>query len=73
MTRATIPATERHTSSTVSIQNKVLLPSSAQTNVGYAYYDTRVLTVPADVSIVTTVDNHEAVGTFFHGFALPRA
>lgn len=58
---------------TASTREKGLLPLSARTNVRASPFKPKPANADPDVSMVTAIDNHEAIGDFFKGFALPRA
>jgi hypothetical protein len=58
---------------TASIREKGLLQLSAQTNVRVSPFKSKRADAYPDISMVTAIDNYEAIGDFFKGFALPRA
>jgi hypothetical protein len=58
---------------TASTPKKGLLQLSAQTNVRASPFKSNRADASLDISMVTAIDNHEAIGDFFKGFALPRA
>jgi hypothetical protein len=70
--RATTLAMARRMKFTASIREKGLLQLSAQTNVRASPFKSKRANASPDVSMVTAIDNYEAIGDFFKGFALPR-
>lgn len=72
-TRATTPAMAGRMNFTASTREKGPLQLSAQTNVRASPFKSKRADVSPDISMVTAIDNHEAIGDFFEGFALPRA
>lgn len=72
-TRATTPAMGERTNFTASTREKGLLQLFAQINVRASPFKSKRADASPDVSMVTAIDNHEAIGDFFKGFALLRA
>jgi hypothetical protein len=71
--RVTTPAMAKRMNFMVLTREKGLLQLSVQINVRASTFKSMRANASPDVSMVTAIDNHEAIGDFFKGFALPRA